>query len=131
MISVAWDLQAGDVAEAVSARGGLHVLKMLEREPASVEPFEDVRDAIERAERGRLFQEDSALYIEELAEAAYIVERLPEEAVGYRPVATQSLDADALGLLSRFGPDAAAQPDAGAQDADEPAAEETGDGPDV
>jgi len=129
--AVAWDLQPGDVAEAVAARGGLHVLKMLEREPASVQPFEDVRDAIEREERGRLFDEEYLLYMEELAEAAYIVERLPEEAVGYRPVATPSLDTDALGLLSRFGPDAGAQPDAGARDPDEPAAEETGDGPDI
>lgn len=118
--AVAWDLQPGDVAEAVAARGGLHVLKMLEREPASVQPFEDVRDAIEREERGRLFDEEYLLYMEELADAAYVVERLPEEAVGYRPVATQSLDADALGLLSRFGPDA------NVQDAAEPAAEETG-----
>lgn len=129
--AVAWDLQPGEVAEAVSARGGLHVLKMLEREPASVQPFEDVRDAIEREERGRLFQEEFTLYMEELAEAAYIVERLPEEAVGYRPVASPSLDADALGLLSRFDPDADVQPDTGAQDAEEPAAEETGDDPDA
>ncbi len=118
--AVAWDLQPGDVADAVAARGGLHVLKMLEREPASVQPFEDVREAIEREERGRLFDEEYLLYMEELADAAYIVERLPEEALGYRPVATQSLDADALGLLSRFGPDA------NVQDAAEPAAEETG-----
>ncbi len=118
--AVAWDLQPGDVADAVAARGGLHVLKMLEREPASVQPFEDVREAIEREERGRLFDEEYLLYMEELADAAYIVERLPEEAAGYRPVATQSLDSDALGLLSRFGPDA------NVQDAAEPAAEETG-----
>lgn len=123
--AVAWDLRTGEVAEAVTARGGLHVLKMLEREPASVQPFEDVRDAIERQERGRLFDEEYTLYMEELADAAYIVERLPEEAVGYRPVATQSLDADALGLLSRFGPDA------DVQDAAEPAAEETDDAPDA
>ena len=123
--AVAWDLQTGDVAEAVTARGGLHVLKMLEREPASVQPFEDVRDAIEREERGRLFDEEYVLYMEELADAAYIVERLPEDAVGYRPVVTPSLDADALGLLSRFGPGAGVQPDASVQDVEEPAAEET------
>ncbi len=123
--AVAWDLQTGEVAEAVTARGGLHVLKMLEREPASVQPFKDVRDAIERQERGRLFDEEFTLYMEELADAAYIVERLPEEAVGYRPVATQSLDADALGLLSRFGPDA------DVQNAAEPAAKETDDAPDA
>ena len=127
--AVAWDLQPGGVADPVAARGGLHVLKMLEREPASVEPFEEVREAIERQERGRLFDEEYELYLEELADAAYIVERLPEEAVGYRPVAAPSLDADALGLLSRFGPDASAE--AAEEPAAEPAAEETGDGPDV
>ena len=79
----------------------------------------------------RLFDEEYLLYMEELAEAAYIVERLPEEAVGYRPVASPSLDADALGLLSRFDPDADVQPDTSAQDAEEPAAEETADGPDA
>ncbi len=124
--AVAWDLQPGGVADPVAARGGLHVLKMLEREPASVEPFEEVREAIERQERGRLFDEEYELYLEELADAAYIVERLPEEAVGYRPVAAPSLDADALGLLSRFGPDASAE--AAEEPAEEPAAEETGDG---
>lgn len=128
--AVAWDLEPGEVAEAVAARGGLHVLKMLKREPASVQPFEDVRDAIERQERGRLFDEEYLLYMEELAEAAYIVERLPEEAVGYRPVATPSLDADALGLLSRFGPDAGVQPGANALEGEEPAAEGAVDEPD-
>ncbi len=116
--AIAWDLEPGGVAEAVAARGGLHVLKMLEREPASVQPFDDVREAIEREERGRLFEEEYVLYLDELAEAAYIVERLPDEAVGYRPVAAPSLDADALGLLNRFAPDA------GVQGAEEPAVEE-------
>ena len=101
--AVAWDLDVGGVAEATAARGGLHVLKMLERMPASVRPFEEVRDAIEREERGRLFGEERALYLKELEEAAYIVERLPEGAEGYRPVEAPSLDADALGLLAPFG----------------------------
>ncbi len=102
--SVAWDLEAGGVSEPVDARGGLHVLKMLERTPASVQPFDDVREAIERNERGRRFSEEMELYLEELAEAAYIVERLPEEAEGYRPVAAPSLDAEALGLFAPFAP---------------------------
>lgn len=104
--AVAWDLEVDGVADAVAARGGLHVLKMLERVPASVQPFEEVRAAIEREERGRLFSEERDLYLKELAEAAYIVERLPEGAEGYRPVEAPSLDADALGLLAPFGPGA-------------------------
>ena len=104
--AVAWSLEVDGVADATAARGGLHVLKMLERNPASVQPFEEVRDAIEREERNRLFGEESGLYLKELAEAAYIVERLPEGAEGYRPVVAPTLDADALGLLAPFGPGA-------------------------
>lgn len=106
--AVAWELEVDGVAEPIAARGGLHVLKMLERAPATVQPFEDVRDAIQQEERNRLFAEEYDLYLTELADAAYIVERLPEEAKGYRPVASLSLDADALGLLARFAPGAQA-----------------------
>lgn len=105
--AVAWDLEVGGVTEPIAARGGLHVLKMLERKPATVQPFEEVREAIERQERGRLFDEERGVYLSELAESAYIVERLPEEARGYRPVEAPSLDDDALGLLAPFGPGAA------------------------
>ena len=104
--AVAWELEVDGVAEAVVARGGLHVLKMLERTPATVRPFEDVRDAIQQEERNRLFAEEYDLYMTELADAAYIVERLPEDARGYRPVESPSLDADALGLLAPFAPGA-------------------------
>lgn len=106
--AVAWDLEVDGVAEAVAARGGLHVLKMLERTPATVQPFEDVRDVIQQEERSRLFAEEYDLYLSELADAAYVVERLPQGAEGYRPVESPSLDADALGLLAPFGPGAQA-----------------------
>ena len=101
--AVAWDLEVDGVAEAIAARGGLHVLKMLERTPATVQPFEEVREAIQQEERSRLFAEEYDLYLNELADAAYIVERLPEGAEGYRPVESPSLDSDALGLLAPFG----------------------------
>lgn len=106
--AVAWELEADGVADATAARGGLHVLKMLERTPATIQPFEEVREAIQMEERNRLFTEEYDLYLIELAEAAYIVERLPEGAEGYRPVEAPSLDDDALGLLAPFGPGARA-----------------------
>ena len=106
--AVAWDLEVDGVGEAIAARGGLHVLKMLERTPATVQPFEEVRDAIQQEERNRLFSEEYDLYMTELADAAYIVERLPEGAEEYRPVESPSLDTDALGLLAPFGPGAQA-----------------------
>ena len=127
--AVAWDLEVDGVADAIAARGGLHVLKMLERTPATIQPFEDVRDAIQAEERNRLFGEEYDLYMNELAEAAYIVERLPEGAEGYRPVEAPSLDDDALGLLAPFGPDALApEADESPGEAGE-AAEEAGEQP--
>ncbi len=106
--AVAWDLEVDGVGEAIAARGGLHVLKMLERTPATVQPFEEVRDAIQQEERNRLFSEEYDLYMTELADAAYVVERLPEGAEGYRPVESPSRDSDALGLLAPFAPGAQA-----------------------
>ncbi len=127
--AVAWELEVDGVADAVAARGGLHVLKMLERTPATIQPFEEVREAIQMEERSRLFTEEYDLYLIELAEAAYIVERLPEGAEGYRPVEAPSLDDDALGLLAPFGPGAReAEADESSDEADESsgeAAEET------
>ncbi len=117
--AVAWDLEVDGVGEAIAARGGLHVLKMLERTPATVQPFEEVRDAIQQEERNRLFSEEYDLYMTELADAAYIVERLPAGAEGYRPVESPSRDSDALGLLAPFGPGAQAP------DVDEPSGETT------
>jgi parvulin-like peptidyl-prolyl isomerase len=68
---VAWSLQAGDVSELVEARGGFHVLQVLEVKEQSQRPFEEVRDALQARERSRRFEQELETYLEELEEKAY------------------------------------------------------------
>ena len=75
---VAWALQAGDVSELVEARGGLHVLQVLEVKDQSQRPFEEVRDALQARERSRRFEQELETYLEELEEKAYMDFRPPE-----------------------------------------------------
>lgn len=81
---VAFELEGGGVSEPVPARGGLHVLKVLDIEPAGPIPFAEVKDRIRAEEGRRLFEERFQRLLEELAARAYVVENLPAEAQGYR-----------------------------------------------
>jgi parvulin-like peptidyl-prolyl isomerase len=80
----AWDLDAGHSSAPIAARGGLHVLRVAEIRPASTKPLDEVADSI----RGRLGQERYDERVRELVgdleRSAYVVENLPEDAVGYR-----------------------------------------------
>lgn len=104
----AWDLEAGQASAPIAARGGLHVLRVVEIQPAATRPLDEVEDAI----RARLGQERYDERVQELVEdlerSAYVVENLPEDAVGYREAG--QVAADPLRDLMR-GP-AAVTPDA-------------------
>lgn len=82
--AAAWDLPAGALSEPVAARGGLHVLEVDEVEEARLSPFAEVKDRIRERERQRLFDQESAALLEEMAETSYVVDRPPPEAAGYR-----------------------------------------------
>jgi len=79
-----WSLDAGEISDPVAARGGLHILKVLDQEDAGLELFADVRDQIQSREQSRIFNEALEDYLRELAQTAYIVERVPADAEGYR-----------------------------------------------
>lgn len=67
-----WDLEAGQVSAPVRGRGGLHVLRVVDREEATVLPFNQVQDQIDRVERERLMRQEYGSYLQELRDAAYI-----------------------------------------------------------
>ena len=74
-------LESGEVGAPVAARGGLHILQVLERESAAQQPFKEVADRIARVERDRLFRQEYQEFMRELREAAYIsIHELPEDA---------------------------------------------------
>ena len=79
-----WDLPVGRISEPVAARGGLHVLETVEIEEAELQPFAAVKEQIEDREQQRLFDQESAALLEEMAETSYVIDRPPPEAAGYR-----------------------------------------------
>lgn len=87
-----WELGAGGVAGPLPARGGLHVLHLREIQPPSQQPLDEVRPQILARLQSTEFDRRSLEYLEELAQTAYIVERLPDDAVGYRDAVSPRRD---------------------------------------
>jgi parvulin-like peptidyl-prolyl isomerase len=97
-----WELAVGGVAGPMPARGGLHVLHLLEIRPPSVRPLEQVREQILNRMQEQQFDRLSVEFLDELARNALIVERLPEDAVGYRAAEVGERD-PVRALLRREG----------------------------
>lgn len=108
-----WAAAAGAVVGPIAARGGLHVLHVVESREATVRPLDEVRGQVRNALRNREYDRLNRELVETLAAQAYVVEHLPADAVGYRSALTG--DADPVRALMR---DAARR-----EAADEPAAE--------
>ncbi len=95
------ELAAGAVSDPVAARGGWHVLRVLDLEPAGAIPFGEVKDRLRAEEGRRLLEERLQSYLQELARRAYVVDRLPPEAEGFRDFGSRPRDMDkALALLA-------------------------------
>ncbi len=77
-------LEAGQVSEATAARGGLHLLQLVERRDARLREFSEVRQELAAAERDRRFQKKQAEYMSRLEKTAFIVSNPPPEAADYR-----------------------------------------------
>lgn len=101
-----WQLQPGEMGEPVLARGGLHLLAVLERQEATLLPFAEVQDQIGAKERDRRFNEEVEKYMQELEAKSYIVADPPPEAAGFRAAAPAPTD-DALGVLDEPAADRA------------------------
>lgn len=91
---VAWELPAGGASAPLDARGGLHVLRVVEIRPARTRPLEEVSDAIRSKLGQERFEKRAREFLDELGRTALVVENLPEDAVGYRD--TTSAESDPL-----------------------------------
>lgn len=96
-------LAAPGTGGPVPGRGGLHVLRVVEIRPASVRPIEEVREQIVARLSGERFEAATRSFLESQAAVAYVVENLPEDAVGYREAASGA--ADPLLELMRGAPE--------------------------
>jgi parvulin-like peptidyl-prolyl isomerase len=101
-------LEAPGAGGPVPGRGGLHVLRVVEIRPASLRPLEEVRERIVARLSGQRFEEETRAFLERQATLAYVVEDLPEDAVGYREAPSGT--ADPLLELMRGAAEGAAAP---------------------
>jgi len=115
-----WSLGAGQSSDPVSARGGLHVLRVVEIRPAETRPLEEVADEVRNQIGQDRFATRAREWLDELARNAYVVEKVPEDAIGYRTTASPEID-PLRKLLS--GPEPVAPASA---ESPEPAAEPAG-----
>jgi parvulin-like peptidyl-prolyl isomerase len=79
-----WKLPAGSVSEPVAARGGLHLVQVIERRESRIPPFSEVVEQVRRQEQDRVFQQEIVKYMDELEKRSLIVAAPPPEAAGYR-----------------------------------------------
>jgi peptidyl-prolyl cis-trans isomerase SurA len=92
-------LAAGGYSEPVRARGGWHLVQLVERQDEHTQPYEEVRDRLRARERSRRYQDHLADYMSELESKAYIAGNVPPEAQGFRRERAQVPGADPLDVL--------------------------------
>jgi len=79
-----WKLAPGSLSEAISGRGGLHILQVVDRRDSRIPPFSEVSQQIEAKEQNRVYSEEMRKYMAELEQHSLIVAHPPEEAKNFR-----------------------------------------------
>ncbi|MFL6194942.1 MAG: peptidyl-prolyl cis-trans isomerase [Thermoanaerobaculia bacterium] len=94
-----WKLPKGSIGEPVQARGGLHLVQMIDRRESRIPPFSEVQAQIQSREEERVFREEIAKYMVELEKKSLVVANPPQEAANYRrQLASSSVGQDETGL---------------------------------
>ena len=70
----------------------LHVVHVAEIEPESQQPLSEVEEQIRSRLGAERFEMRTREFLDEQAALAYVVENLPDDAVGYRTAATGTTD---------------------------------------
>jgi parvulin-like peptidyl-prolyl isomerase len=82
--AAAWKLPKAGVTEAVAARGGLHLLQLIDRHTAHLRPFGEVQAEIQQQEQDRIFRQESVKYMSDLESKSLVVADPPAEAANFR-----------------------------------------------
>jgi peptidyl-prolyl cis-trans isomerase SurA len=94
-----WKLPKNSVSEPVAARGGLHLVQVIDRRESRIPPFSEVSAAIQAREEERVFRDEVGKYLTELEKKSLIVAKPPEEAAGFRRyLAAAAVENDIEGL---------------------------------
>ncbi|HSS48555.1 MAG TPA: peptidyl-prolyl cis-trans isomerase [Thermoanaerobaculia bacterium] len=105
--SAVWKLPVGSLSEPVEARGGLHLVQVIDRRESRIPPFSEVSSVIQTREQERVFREEVAKYMAELEKNSLIVANPPQEAAGFRSrlgAAPESTDPSNLGAAAAAAP---------------------------
>ncbi|HYX23668.1 MAG TPA: peptidyl-prolyl cis-trans isomerase [Thermoanaerobaculia bacterium] len=115
-----WKLPVGALSEPVEARGGLHVVQVIDRRESRIPPFNEVSAAIQNREQERVYREEVTKYMAELEKKSLIVANPPQEAAGYRSrlAAPPESEAGDLGAAAAAAPKPAAATPANAAPTD-------------
>jgi len=87
-----WKLPKGSISEPVQARGGLHLVQVLDRHESRVPSFAEVQDVIKQHEQERVFRQEIAKLMVELEKKSLIVANPPAEAANYHRQLATDLD---------------------------------------
>lgn len=82
--AAAWKLPKNGITEPVPARGGDHLLQLIDRHPQHLRPFGEVQAAIQQQEQERIFRADSLKYMADLETRSLVVADPPAEAANFR-----------------------------------------------
>jgi parvulin-like peptidyl-prolyl isomerase len=97
--AVVWALPPGALSAPTQARGGLHLVEVLERVESTMKPYVEVKPEIEGREKEKRRDEALRKYLGDLEKNAYLVEKIPAEAAGFRE-AEASGDSDPLAAFA-------------------------------
>jgi parvulin-like peptidyl-prolyl isomerase len=110
-----WKLPVGSLSEPVEARGGLHLVQVIDRRESRIPPFTEVSAVIQSREQERVFRDEITKYMVELEKKSLIVANPPQEAAGYRSrlnAPEEGGDAGDIGAAASTPPVPAAPADA-------------------
>jgi len=82
--SAVWKLPKGSVSEPVQARGGLHLVQVVDRRESRIPTFAEVQAAIQAKEQERVFRQEVTKYMAELEKKSLVVANPPAEAANFR-----------------------------------------------
>ena len=106
-----WKLPKGSVSEPVAARGGLHLVQVIDRRESRIPEFSEVQASIQQREEDRVFRDEIAKYMSELEKKSLIVANPPEEAAGFRRQLAAAPIEDVEGLGGATAAPAATTPE--------------------
>lgn len=102
-------LKAGTASAPVAARGGLHVIQLLDRHEETLLPFDRVKNEIQNRERERLVAKQMPKYMKDLEAKSFIVANPPPGAESFRQ-SIASADDDPLEAFRKAAAEAKATP---------------------